>query len=177
MIIMLPKKFITKLSKTSSGPGVTILLCPSIGCDDFNEFSLGMKDMDAEEYLNQSVIEKPDLTETYRSASFSNRSLQTETPSVGKTASSDYEIIYLSTGLVAIAILGTLVLIAIVLRRLTFWKTLDSRLTSTKHERQASCERCRFFNNNPHLKCAVHPSKVLTSEAKNCSDYSPHSQK
>lgn len=32
------------------------------------------------------------------------------------------------------------------------------------------CSRCRFFNPSPHLKCAVHPTKVLTPKAINCSD-------
>ncbi|MGL5939792.1 MAG: hypothetical protein ACRC2S_05305 [Waterburya sp.] len=41
------------------------------------------------------------------------------------------------------------------------------------------CTKCQFFHNNSYLKCAVHPSKVLRSEAKECSDYSlrPHKKK
>lgn len=35
---------------------------------------------------------------------------------------------------------------------------------------QIPCSRCRFFNPSPHLKCAVHPTKVLTTKAINCSD-------
>lgn len=35
------------------------------------------------------------------------------------------------------------------------------------------CRDCRFFNNNSHLKCAVHPSTALTEQAINCSDYWP----
>ena len=33
------------------------------------------------------------------------------------------------------------------------------------------CRNCRFFANNQYLKCAVHPSTVLTAQATNCSDY------
>lgn len=34
-----------------------------------------------------------------------------------------------------------------------------------------SCRKCPFFNNNSHLKCAVHPVRVGNVKAKNCSDY------
>lgn len=33
------------------------------------------------------------------------------------------------------------------------------------------CRRCRFFNDNGYLKCAVHPYHALTKQAFNCSDY------
>ena len=39
--------------------------------------------------------------------------------------------------------------------------------------KQVPCRNCRFFNNNHYLKCAVHPSTVLTKQALNCSDYWP----
>lgn len=39
------------------------------------------------------------------------------------------------------------------------------------------CTKCQFFHNNSHLKCAVHPSKVLRSEAKDCLDYSLRTHK
>jgi hypothetical protein len=34
-----------------------------------------------------------------------------------------------------------------------------------------SCKKCRFFNDNFHLKCAVHPVRVGNVKAKDCSDY------
>lgn len=33
------------------------------------------------------------------------------------------------------------------------------------------CDRCQYLDCNPHLKCAVHPSTVLTRQAVNCKDY------
>lgn len=39
--------------------------------------------------------------------------------------------------------------------------------------KQVPCKNCRFFNNSHYLKCAVHPSSVLTRQALNCSDYWP----
>ncbi|WP_036488405.1 hypothetical protein [Myxosarcina sp. GI1] len=34
-----------------------------------------------------------------------------------------------------------------------------------------SCRKCRFFDNNSHLKCAVHPIRVGKISAQDCSDY------
>ena len=36
---------------------------------------------------------------------------------------------------------------------------------------QIPCKNCQFYSNEPHLKCAVNPSIVLTEQAINCSDY------
>lgn len=33
------------------------------------------------------------------------------------------------------------------------------------------CRSCRFYAKNLYLKCAVHPSIVLTKKARNCLDY------
>jgi hypothetical protein len=35
------------------------------------------------------------------------------------------------------------------------------------------CDRCQYLDCNPHLKCAIHPSIVLTHQATNCKDYQP----
>jgi len=44
-------------------------------------------------------------------------------------------------------------------------------ITTLKCGEQVYCKSCRFFSNNPYLKCALHPSSVLTKQAKDCSDY------
>lgn len=36
---------------------------------------------------------------------------------------------------------------------------------------QIPCGSCLFFSRNPHLRCAVHPSKALTKQAIDCTDY------
>jgi adenosine deaminase len=33
------------------------------------------------------------------------------------------------------------------------------------------CKHCKFYSSNPILKCAIHPSKVLTPDAIHCPDY------
>jgi hypothetical protein len=35
------------------------------------------------------------------------------------------------------------------------------------------CYKCQFFDNNPYLKCTVHPRIVLSHQAVDCSDYCP----
>jgi len=57
--------------------------------------------------------------------------------------------------------------------RWVFWKTLRDRLAHTKPRPlpQLPCTNCRFFNQNPYLKCTVHPERALTREALHCSDY------
>lgn len=37
--------------------------------------------------------------------------------------------------------------------------------------RQNPCKTCKFYHSNLYLKCAVHPSQVLTKDARNCIDY------
>lgn len=33
------------------------------------------------------------------------------------------------------------------------------------------CQKCAYFDNNPYLKCALHPVEASTKEAINCSDF------
>ena len=48
----------------------------------------------------------------------------------------------------------------------------SSRLNINLFKRsQASCSKCRFFDRNAYLKCAVHPIRVGKPEAKDCTDY------
>lgn len=49
----------------------------------------------------------------------------------------------------------------------------DEIFTSIKHLQRVPCRNCRFFGNNPYLKCAINPSIVLTEQALECSDYQP----
>lgn len=36
---------------------------------------------------------------------------------------------------------------------------------------QTPCRNCKFYARNLYLKCAVHPSEVLTKQARHCVDY------
>ncbi|MDX2211715.1 MAG: hypothetical protein SFY66_00375 [Oculatellaceae cyanobacterium bins.114] len=52
------------------------------------------------------------------------------------------------------------------------------RLTPHRHKQtvcavrgQIPCMTCRFFTNNPYVKCAVRPDLALTKQAADCTDY------
>lgn len=66
-----------------------------------------------------------------------------------------------------------MVWIIIVLMTSDFWTVARHGILSVKHLQQVPCKSCQFFKNNPYLQCAVHPSRALTAEAVNCSDYCP----
>jgi hypothetical protein len=40
-----------------------------------------------------------------------------------------------------------------------------------KRSHQIPCRNCRYFSGNFYLRCAVHPSNVLTEKAVDCADY------
>lgn len=65
---------------------------------------------------------------------------------------------------VPMAILG----IALVARLVALRKLRTQLLT---RKAASPCRECRFFQNNTYLNCAVHPTRVLTEEAYDCSDY------
>lgn len=44
-------------------------------------------------------------------------------------------------------------------------------LFSPKLNCKVPCDRCRYFNHNPYVKCALHPDTVLTEQAIDCRDY------
>jgi hypothetical protein len=52
-----------------------------------------------------------------------------------------------------------------------FWKSVRNRLSNLPTVSQLPCTNCKYFKNNPYLKCAVQPDKVLRTEATECPDY------
>lgn len=59
----------------------------------------------------------------------------------------------------------------VLLMQFHFWKSLQHGITNIKCGHKIPCANCKFFNNNPYLKCAIRPSEALSEEAINCSDY------
>jgi hypothetical protein len=45
------------------------------------------------------------------------------------------------------------------------------RQSSDLAQRNDLCYRCKYFNNNLYLKCALHPGTVLTEASVDCKDY------
>ncbi len=134
--------------------------------------------MYTDEYLAQSAVKEPHSKEVGWSATFSNQSAQSDTPVIRDTPSNQGLWLF-PTGLAIIASLLATTLIVVCLKRLQYWKNLDESFTrqATDCFYQTACYQCKFFNNNPYLKCAVNPSAVLTVEAKNCPDYQPCPQR
>jgi hypothetical protein len=45
------------------------------------------------------------------------------------------------------------------------------RIANFKPRPRISCNRCAYFGQNPYLKCAIHPTIVMTEQAADCRDY------
>ncbi|NJR49327.1 MAG: hypothetical protein HC780_06895 [Leptolyngbyaceae cyanobacterium CSU_1_3] len=57
------------------------------------------------------------------------------------------------------------------------WKTSRKKVESNSSLSQSPCKKCRFFNSNPYIKCAVNPHIAMTKAAQDCADYQPRSLK
>ena len=90
-------------------------------------------------------------------------------PIKGKLEDSSLQIDDVNTNSL-ILILSILLAILRLFWVLSKFKLTDKRL-SIQRFTQIPCRDCRFLANNQYLNCAVHPSKVLTAQAVNCTDY------
>ena len=50
------------------------------------------------------------------------------------------------------------------------WRQLRRR---QEQQRRIPCGRCRYYHNNLHLRCSVHPKQVMTEAACDCRDFEP----
>jgi hypothetical protein len=57
------------------------------------------------------------------------------------------------------------------------WKPGHKEVESSQYTTQLPCKKCRFFNNNPYVKCAVNPHIAMTKAANTCSDFQPKERK
>jgi hypothetical protein len=71
---------------------------------------------------------------------------------------------------------AALVWIVLFVMHFNFWKSVRSRLSNLPTVSQLPCTNCKYFKNNPYLKCAVQPDKVLRTEATECPDYSSNDE-
>jgi hypothetical protein len=67
---------------------------------------------------------------------------------------------------------AAIVWVVLFVMHFNFWKSVRSRLSNLPAVSQLPCTNCKFFKNNPYLKCAVQPDRVLRAEASECPDYS-----
>lgn len=54
---------------------------------------------------------------------------------------------------------------------LSLWSCARDVVQVSHRLHQVPCPRCRFFTNNPVLKCTVHPDTALSEQAIHCPDY------
>ena len=47
---------------------------------------------------------------------------------------------------------------------------LRGRAVALKEPQEIMCRRCEFFSDNHYLKCTLHPTAVLTTQAIDCRD-------
>ncbi len=120
--------------------------------------------MQYREFPQQNTVKPSDYQDANLIESPSTSAPITEAPINGDTISNG--------GLILVPIfLLVLAWILACIERFNFQKRFDSKFTTLKHYHQIPCQKCCFFNQNFYLKCAVHPSEVLSKEAINCPDY------
>jgi hypothetical protein len=78
---------------------------------------------------------------------------------------------FLDSGILILLSVLSLLAIAISLRIL-LPKFSTKQLSTLRPRQKMQCRDCKFFDSNPYLQCAIHPSTVLTSTAIDCADYS-----
>lgn len=50
-------------------------------------------------------------------------------------------------------------------------EVIGDEMLTIEHFHKFPCRSCHYFEDNPFLKCAVHPDRALTMQSLNCSDY------
>lgn len=57
------------------------------------------------------------------------------------------------------------------------WKLSRKDMKTSKTIAQLPCKKCRFFSNNPYMKCAVNPYVAMTKAATECQEYRPRTKR
>ncbi|WP_414620393.1 hypothetical protein [Calothrix sp. CCY 0018] len=78
-----------------------------------------------------------------------------------------------SGSLVGMGFLFFLALVITLIKWCDIGKSPEEGFFKIRFNHKTPCSKCRYFNNNSYLKCAVQPEKVMTKEAKDCQDYCP----
>ncbi len=82
----------------------------------------------------------------------------------------------LNIELISITFLGLMLIASILalVQKISLYKHSKYGFKEISSFQRIPCYRCRYFNGNPYLKCAVKPEQVLTDEAINCPEYMLH---
>lgn len=55
-------------------------------------------------------------------------------------------------------------------------KHIQKLLFKLQPHHKVPCRDCKFFNCNPYIQCAIHPTTVQTMKAADCQDYRDKSE-
>lgn len=95
-----------------------------------------------------------------------------EYPSLSNPADGNRSPLEENTGLLLVPLSFMIMAgVVLILLRSNLLKSFQNRLTPIKRLNQVPCLNCKYFKNDPYLKCAVNPCVVLTEEAANCTEY------
>jgi hypothetical protein len=120
--------------------------------------------MNAYDFVKYVSLETEILTQTNIDEITSERVNLEETDTIDNT---------LSYGIFSGLVLTSAILLITLLKkfRLSQKKIVYSKKLQTFVE--IPCQKCQFFSNNRHLKCAIRPSSVMNEGAIDCPDYDP----
>ncbi len=99
-----------------------------------------------------------------------NSSQHTESPAYQSPLRSEQNLSTSDLLLVPISF-AAIVWVVLFIMHFNFWKSVRNRLGHLPSVSQLPCTNCKYFKNNPYLKCAVQPDRVLRTEATECPDY------
>ena len=80
--------------------------------------------------------------------------------------------ILVTEGILLVPFVALLCWLILSIRTLKALKSVQNKTAiPLDYKNSCPCKKCHFFLNNHYLKCAIHPSIVLTEQASNCPDY------
>ncbi|MDY6902464.1 MAG: hypothetical protein SWZ49_31015 [Cyanobacteriota bacterium] len=103
-------------------------------------------------------------TETEISNQKSTREISPNIPS-----SNEITPVQISFAIIPVAFVTTLAFLFF--KQIKHRKELYNQAVALKRLSSVPCYKCRFFDNNQQLPCAVQPTVALSEEAFNCKDY------
>jgi hypothetical protein len=59
----------------------------------------------------------------------------------------------------------------VILTAWNIWSAVRDSVSKAREMHQIPCANCRYFTNDYHLKCTVHPGMALSEKAISCRDY------
>mgnify|MGYP001802855221 CR=1 FL=1 len=90
---------------------------------------------------------------------------------ISPNIASSNEITPVQISLAIIPVAFVITLAFLFFKQIKYRKELYNQAVTLKRLSSVPCYKCRFFDNNQQLPCAVQPTVALSEEAFNCQDY------